>query len=46
MDKGKIPITIFLDLSKAFDTFNYDILHTNCHTMVLKDFQITLFKVI
>ena len=28
MDKGKNPITIFLDLSKAFDTLNHDILHT------------------
>ena len=28
MDKGKIPISIFFDLSKAFATLNHDILHT------------------
>ena len=28
MDKGNIPITIFLYLSKAFDTLNHDILRT------------------
>ena len=26
MDKGEIPITIYLDLSKAFDTLNHNIL--------------------
>ena len=26
LDKGHIPISIFMDLSKAFDTVNYDIL--------------------
>ena len=28
MDKGKIPITIFLYLFKAFDTLNHEILYT------------------
>ena len=28
MDQGEIPLTIFLDLSKAFDTLNHDILIT------------------
>ena len=26
LDQGNIPITIFMDLSKAFDTLNHDIL--------------------
>ena len=26
LDKGKIPISIFLDLPKAFDTFDHAIL--------------------
>ena len=28
MDRNKIPFSIFLDLSKAFDTLNHDILLT------------------
>ena len=26
MDNGKLPLCIYIDLSKAFDTLNYDIL--------------------
>ena len=28
MDKGKISITVFLDLSEAFDTLNHESVHT------------------
>ena len=26
LDNGKLPITVYLDLSKAFDTINHEIL--------------------
>ena len=26
LDNGKLPVTVYLDLSKAFDTINHDIL--------------------
>ena len=28
LDKGDLPLALFLDLSKAFDTLNYEILLT------------------
>ena len=28
MDNNKVPTNIYIDLSKAFDTLNFDILHT------------------
>ena len=31
MDKGKTPINIYLDLSKAFDTFNHEIVLHKLH---------------
>ena len=44
MDKGNIPIAIFLDLSKAFDTLNHDILLEKIRYYGVKDTAFTLIK--
>ena len=44
MVKGKIPITIFLDLSKAFDTLNHDILYTALSYYVVKGLSSKLIQ--
>ena len=34
LDEGEIPLSIFIDLSKAFDTLNQTSYYTSCSTMV------------
>ena len=36
LDNGKLPITVYLDLSKAFDTINHEILLKNQNIMILQ----------
>ena len=35
MDTGKMPINLYLDFSKAFDTLVHSVLLHKCNTMVL-----------
>ena len=44
LDKGNTPLAIFLDLSKAFDTLNYEILLNKLQYYVIKDKELAWFK--
>ena len=44
MDSGDVPISIFLDLSKAFDTLDHDILLDKLSYYGEKDTALSLFK--
>jgi len=44
MDKGETPISIFLDLSKAFDTLDHDILLHKLSYYGITDTALKLFK--
>ena len=44
MDKGNTPLSIFLDLSKAFDTLNYNILLSKLEYYGIKDVALRLFN--
>ena len=44
MDRGNIPITIYLDLSKAFDTLDHNFLLSNLEYYGIKNSELSLFK--
>ena len=44
MDSGDVPISIFLDLSKAFDTLDHDILLDKLSYYGVKETALSLFK--
>ena len=44
LDQGNMPITIFMDLSKAFDTLNHDILIYKLKSYGLSDAALKLMQ--
>ena len=44
IDQKKVPFAVFLDLSKAFDTLNHDILLTKLKYYGIKDTPLDWFK--
>lgn len=44
IDKGKIVGGVFLNLSKAFDCVNHDVLNTKINYADVRDFALSLIK--